>query len=205
MYRSPENRKCFWRTKRLRSTSCKGSSPNKSNAFYTRDGPPRIKPTWMIPQKSFGRLPFPCPLTMGASSTDYELWSRPNFEVASSPCYTKGTLVFNTWISWLVPLFIGPTLTRTLLISVVSAPRAIHQNAPPKAALHPWMLPEKPRSRLHLDHAINFMGHNWLVMVDAYSEVPLYPSNPVDITKDHDEAFGAGFCPFRLPTYFGYV
>jgi len=47
---------------------------------------------------------------------------------------------------------------------------AIHQNAPPKAALHPWMLPEKPWSRLHLDHAINFMGHNWLVMVDAYSK-----------------------------------
>ena len=47
---------------------------------------------------------------------------------------------------------------------------AIHQNAPPKAALRPWMLPEKPRSRLHLDHAINFVGHNWLVMVDAYSK-----------------------------------
>ena len=47
---------------------------------------------------------------------------------------------------------------------------AIHQNAPPKAALHPWMLPEKSWSRLHLDHAINVMGHNWLVMVYAYSK-----------------------------------
>ena len=37
---------------------------------------------------------------------------------------------------------------------------AIHQTAPPKAALHLWMLPEKPWSRLHLHHVINIMGHN---------------------------------------------
>ena len=43
-----------------------------------------------------------------------------------------------------------------------------HQNKPPKRANHPWMLPEKPWSRLHIDHAINFMGSNWLVLIDAY-------------------------------------
>ena len=31
------------------------------------------------------------------------------------------------------------------------------------------MLPEKPWDRLHLDHAINFLGTNWLVLVGAYS------------------------------------
>ena len=31
------------------------------------------------------------------------------------------------------------------------------------------MLPEKPWSQLHMDHAINFMGSNWLVLTDAYS------------------------------------
>jgi len=57
---------------------------------------------------------------------------------------------------------------------------AIHQNAPPKAAFHPWMLPEKPWSRLHQDHAINFMGHNWLVMVDAYSKYPcIHPTQSI--------------------------
>ena len=45
-----------------------------------------------------------------------------------------------------------------------------HQNKPPKPAVHPWMLPEKPWSRLHLDHAINFMGSNWLVLTDAYTK-----------------------------------
>ena len=34
------------------------------------------------------------------------------------------------------------------------------------------MLPEKPWSRVHVDHAINFIGTNWLVMIDAYSKYP---------------------------------
>ena len=49
---------------------------------------------------------------------------------------------------------------------------AEHQNKPPKPAIHPWMLPEKPWSRIHIDHAINFMGSNWLVVTDAYSKYP---------------------------------
>ena len=32
------------------------------------------------------------------------------------------------------------------------------------------MLTEKLWSRLHIYHAINFLGSNWLVMVDAYSK-----------------------------------
>nr|KAG5712925.1 hypothetical protein BaRGS_007522 [Batillaria attramentaria] len=47
-----------------------------------------------------------------------------------------------------------------------------HQNKPSKPPVHPWMLPEKPWSRVHLDHAINFMGTNWLVITDAYSKYP---------------------------------
>jgi len=47
-----------------------------------------------------------------------------------------------------------------------------HQSEPPKAAVHPWMLPEKPRSRLHIDHAMSFLGYNWLVVTDAYTKYP---------------------------------
>ena len=47
---------------------------------------------------------------------------------------------------------------------------AEHQN-PPKVPNHPWMLHEKPWSQIQLDHAINFMGSNWLVVV-AYSKYP---------------------------------
>ena len=46
-----------------------------------------------------------------------------------------------------------------------------YQNKPPKSANHPWMLPEKPW-RLNLNHAINFMGTNWLVLVDANTKYP---------------------------------
>ncbi|XP_062513410.1 uncharacterized protein K02A2.6-like [Corticium candelabrum] len=47
-----------------------------------------------------------------------------------------------------------------------------HQNKPTKPANHPWMLPEKPWSRIHVDHAIDVMGHHWLVVKDAYSKYP---------------------------------
>ena len=57
---------------------------------------------------------------------------------------------------------------------------AEHQNKPSKPANHPWMLPEKPWSRLHLDHAINFLGSNWLVLIDAYSKYPcIHPTQSI--------------------------
>eukprot|EP00106_Octopus_bimaculoides_P002784 XP_014770226.1 PREDICTED: uncharacterized protein K02A2.6-like [Octopus bimaculoides] len=42
-----------------------------------------------------------------------------------------------------------------------------HQIKPPKPAVPPWMLPDKPWSHLHMDHAINFMGTK-LVITDAF-------------------------------------
>ncbi|KAL5505228.1 hypothetical protein EMCRGX_G006630 [Ephydatia muelleri] len=44
---------------------------------------------------------------------------------------------------------------------------AEHLNRPPKQVNHPWMLPEKPWSRIHLDHAINFLGSNWSFRLGA--------------------------------------
>ena len=42
------------------------------------------------------------------------------------------------------------------------------------------MLTEKPWSRLHLDHAINFMGTDWLLLTDAYSKYPcIHPTQSV--------------------------
>ena len=43
---------------------------------------------------------------------------------------------------------------------------------------HPYMLPEKPWSRIYVDHAISFMGTNWLVITDAYSKYPcIHPTS----------------------------
>ena len=43
-----------------------------------------------------------------------------------------------------------------------------HQSATTQAPVHPWVMPEKPWSRVHVDHAIYFLGKHWLVMIDAY-------------------------------------
>ena len=62
-----------------------------------------------------------------------------------------------------------------------------HQNKPEKQANHPWMLPEKPWSRIHIDHAINFLGSNWLVMTDAYSKYPcIYPTSSTSTRSTTD-------------------
>lgn len=42
-----------------------------------------------------------------------------------------------------------------------------HRNKPSKPADHPWMLLEKPRRRLHVDHSIN-----WLVITDTFPQYP---------------------------------
>eukprot|EP00731_Ephydatia_muelleri_P004530 Em0002g706a len=64
---------------------------------------------------------------------------------------------------------------------------AEHQNKPPKLANHPWMLPEKPWSRVHVDHAIIFLGCNWLVLIDAYSKYPSIHPTTSTSTKSTTE------------------
>ena len=55
-----------------------------------------------------------------------------------------------------------------------------HQNNPSKAPVHPWMFPEKPWSRIHIDHAINFMISNWLIIIDAFSKYPcIHPTQSI--------------------------
>lgn len=74
-----------------------------------------------------------------------------------------------------------------------------HQNKLPKPANHPWMLPEKPWSRVHVDHAINFMGSNWLVMIDAYSKYPcIHPTSSVS-TRATIDLLEQDFSHFGYP------
>ena len=44
------------------------------------------------------------------------------------------------------------------------------QNVPPSTELHPWEWPDKPWSRLHADFAGPFLGHMFLILVDAHSK-----------------------------------
>jgi len=60
------------------------------------------------------------------------------------------------------------------------------------------MLPEKPWSRLHIDHAIIFLGFNWLVLTDACTK---YPCNAVSISEVNDQTLARGFRVFRFSPY----
>ena len=76
---------------------------------------------------------------------------------------------------------------------------AEHQNKPPKPAIHPWMLPEKPWSRLHVDHTINFLGSNWLVLVDAYSKYPCVHATSKTSSKATMDILEQEFAHFGYP------
>lgn len=76
---------------------------------------------------------------------------------------------------------------------------AEHQNLPPKETNHPWMLPEKPWTRIHIDHAINFMGSNWLVVVDSYSRYPCIHQTYSTSSKATMELLDQDFSHFGYP------
>nr|XP_055051722.1 uncharacterized protein K02A2.6-like [Misgurnus anguillicaudatus] len=51
-----------------------------------------------------------------------------------------------------------------------------HRNSPALAPLHPWEWPSKPWQRLHIDYAGPFMGHMFLILMDAHSKwMDAYP------------------------------
>ena len=77
--------------------------------------------------------------------------------------------------------------------------RGQFQNKPDKPSIHPWMMPEKPWSRLHLDHAINFLGRNWLVLVDAYSKYPCIHPTTSTSSKSTTAILEQEFAHFGYP------
>ena len=74
-----------------------------------------------------------------------------------------------------------------------------HQNNPPQAPIHPWMMPEKCWSRIHIDHAVNFMGHTWLVLVDAYSKYPIVHATSSTSSKATIQLLEEDFAHFGFP------
>ena len=74
-----------------------------------------------------------------------------------------------------------------------------HQNKPSKPPVHPSLLPEKPWSRLHLDHAINFMGKDWLVITDAYSKYPCIHPTSSTSTRATLDLLEENFTHFGFP------
>ena len=63
-------------------------------------------------------------------------------------------------------------------------------------------MPEKPWSCIHVDHAINFMGNNWLIVTDAYSKYPCIhqtrsTSTQATTTLLEEDLISS----FRIPSY----
>ena len=74
----------------------------------------------------------------------------------------------------------------------------IHQKAPPKASLHPWECPSAPWERIHIDFAGPFLGHMFLIAVDAHSKWPevhvmntITASKTIDVLRQIFAQFGA--------------
>ena len=74
-----------------------------------------------------------------------------------------------------------------------------HQNKPSNPPVHSRMLPEKPWSRLHLDHAINFMGKDWLVITNAYSKYPCIHPTSSTSTRATPDLLEEDFAHFGFP------
>ena len=69
-----------------------------------------------------------------------------------------------------------------------------HQNNPPQAPIHPWMMPEKCWSRVHIDHA---RGWCWLTL----TRVPNSPCHFINVKQSYYSTSGGRFCTFRFSTY----
>ena len=78
-------------------------------------------------------------------------------------------------------------------------PCAEHRNLPNKAPVHPWIPAELPWSRIHVDHAINFMGSNWFVIVDAYSKYPCVYATSSTSTKSTTDLLDDACAHFGYP------
>ena len=61
------------------------------------------------------------------------------------------------------------------------------------------MMPAKPWSRIHIDHAINFMGSNWLLVTDAYSKYPCFHQTSSTSTKATTTFLKEDFAHFGYP------
>ena len=79
---------------------------------------------------------------------------------------------------------------------------AENQMLPAKAPNNLWMLSEKSWSRKHIDHAINFLGTNWLLITDAYSKYPCIHPTTSTSTKTTTDLLAIDFAHFGYPNTF---
>ena len=58
------------------------------------------------------------------------------------------------------------------------------KSLPPTAPLHPWIWPDRPWQRVHVDFAGPFKGSMFLLLVDSHSKWPeIYPMSSTTVFK----------------------
>ena len=74
-----------------------------------------------------------------------------------------------------------------------------HARNPSPSILHPWEMPARPWSRVHIDHAGPFLGRMFLIVVDSYSKwVDIY-NVPSTSTEHVMEKLRESFAVQGLP------
>ena len=66
----------------------------------------------------------------------------------------------------------------------------------PAALLHPWTWPSRPWSRIHIDYAGPYLGHRFLLVIDAHSKwMEVIPMNSTTTTATEK---GLEYCLHNL-------
>ena len=73
------------------------------------------------------------------------------------------------------------------------------KSAPPAAPLHPWLWPNSPWTRIHMDFAGPFQGHMFFIVVDAHLKWPEVVEMTTTTTADTLKALRNMFAWHGLP------
>ena len=71
--------------------------------------------------------------------------------------------------------------------------------SPPAAPLHPWLWPNSPWTRIHMDFAGPFQGRMFFIVVDAHSKWPEVMEMTTTTTADTLKALRMMFVQYGLP------
>lgn len=85
----------------------------------------------------------------------------------------SGHLGINKMLSLANSCFWWPNITNDIKTLTNNCAGCIqNRNSPPIKPIHRWEWPEEPWKRIHADFAGPFLGHMWLIIVDAHSKWP---------------------------------
>ena len=130
---------------------------------------------------------------MAVSCGETALSSLQLVALEAHPGVTRMKRLARTLVWW-------PGIDHDIEQKVKSCPECqINQASPPEAPLQPWRWPTRPWSRLHVDFAGPFMGHMFLILIDAHSKWIEAHSLPSITSTTTIQCLRRIFATFGLP------